>query len=64
MPHAATQRKTQNAGLVDMLRMLFLPEVVVSFRGARSLHNDRRFHALLSIDGFWFFAVRKQAGEK
>ncbi len=64
MPHAATRKKNQNAGLVDMLRMLFLPEVVVSLRSARSLHNDRRFHALLSIEGLRFFAGEKQAGEK
>ncbi|MHB8987741.1 MAG: hypothetical protein ACYC6S_03045 [Desulfobulbia bacterium] len=64
MPNAATQRKTQNACLIDILRMLFLPEVVVSLRCTRPLDNDRRFHALLSIDGLRFFAGKKEAGEK
>ncbi|MDG4476758.1 hypothetical protein [Thiovibrio frasassiensis] len=64
MPHAVTQRKNQNAGLVDMLRMLVLPQVVVSLRGTRPLDNDRRLHALLSIEGLRFFAGRKEADEK
>jgi hypothetical protein len=60
MPHTATQRKNQNAGLVNILRMLFLPELVASLRGARPLHNDRRFHALLSIDGLRFLQARNR----